>query len=50
VHDVRDSTFPVAQNLTQAERELLVDVKRINEVLLAYLDDVTPGPAGFLPH
>lgn len=50
VHDVRDSTFPVAQNLTQAERELLIDVKRINEVLLAYLDDVTPGPAGFLPH
>jgi hypothetical protein len=40
VHDVHALTASVQ---SAAERELLADIRRINEVLLAYMDDIVPG-------
>ena len=46
IHDVRDAAPIIGQSATAAERGLILDVTRINEVLLTYMEDIAPGSAG----
>ena len=45
IPDVRDITIEARQGATSAEIELLLDVERVNEALIEFIDDINPGAA-----